>query len=399
MNPVALRHITLGLALGALVGLPPAAWADDTEIYLGSESLSEGVRPNVLFILDTSGSMSSSVSGTGKNRLQNMQDAVIALLDDLNNVNVGLMRFTDPGGPILFPVSYIDADSAAVTSAGQADINVRVATGSDDAEELGGAMLLDSSNLDLMETASFGSEGSLTLQVAAGKDDAEQSTIFMNNSSSQMEMTDNSAGNRTNGVRFKNVTIPNGATITHAALDFRSRSNRSGLTNLTIRGHDVDDSPSFPSSSGSNDPFSRLGSLTTASVDWNNVPEWFSGERYQSPVLSSIVKEIVDRAGWTSGNHMTFIITGTAGSLRDASTYDDSPSRAAILRVNYSTGGPSGTQKVGLRFSDVRVPQGVTITKAVIEFTASDTDTASTTIRIRIPWRNRAASKARSTPF
>ena len=67
MNPVALRRILLGLLIGAYAGLPMAASADDTEIYLGSESLSEGVRPNVLFILDTSGSMSSTVSGTGKN--------------------------------------------------------------------------------------------------------------------------------------------------------------------------------------------------------------------------------------------------------------------------------------------------------------------------------------------
>ena len=383
MSPATIRRTFIGLLLGAVAGLPGTASADDTEIYLGSDSLSEGVRPNVLFILDTSGSMSSSVSGTGKNRLQNMQDAVLGLLDELNNVNVGLMRFTDPGGPILFPVSYIEADADEITNAGTADVNVTIADGSDDAEELGGAMLLDSVRLDLVETAGFGTEGSITLGIEESNDDAEQSPQFMNNTSNQMELTDNSAGNRTTGVRFNNFNVPQGATILHAELDFRSRSDRSGTTNLTITGHDVDDSNPFANGAGSNDIYSRLGDRTTASVAWSNVPEWFSGERYQSPELAPIVSEIVGRTGWVAGNAITFFISGTAGSLRDASTYDDHPTRSAILRVDYVNGGGSGAQKVGLRFRDVRIPQGVTITAAKIEFTASavNSDAADLVIR------------------
>jgi hypothetical protein len=50
--------------------------ADDTEIYLGAASVSAGIRPNVLMILDTSGSMSGTVSGTGMDRMDNMKVAM-----------------------------------------------------------------------------------------------------------------------------------------------------------------------------------------------------------------------------------------------------------------------------------------------------------------------------------
>ena len=43
-------------------------------------------------------------------RLDNMKTALNQILDNATNVNVGLMRFSDPGGPVLFPVSYVDED-------------------------------------------------------------------------------------------------------------------------------------------------------------------------------------------------------------------------------------------------------------------------------------------------
>ena len=60
--------------LGGLVGIAPV-WADDTEIFFGDTSAG-GVAPNMLLIVDTSGSMNNLVSGTGKDRLENVQDAL-----------------------------------------------------------------------------------------------------------------------------------------------------------------------------------------------------------------------------------------------------------------------------------------------------------------------------------
>ena len=90
----------------ALLGLAPV-WADDTEIFFGNVQAGE-VSPNILFILDTSGSMSNTVSGTGMTRMQNMQVAMRELLNGLYDVNVGIMRFSNPGGPVLHEIEYID---------------------------------------------------------------------------------------------------------------------------------------------------------------------------------------------------------------------------------------------------------------------------------------------------
>ena len=123
-------HLLAAMALGTIAGLPVQLSADDTEIYLGNVNVTAAVRPNVLFILDTSGSM-SGMDGMSEDRLDRMKDALNTILDDANNINVGLMRFTDPGGPILFPVSYIDEDvSVVMAGAGSgADINVQVDVG------------------------------------------------------------------------------------------------------------------------------------------------------------------------------------------------------------------------------------------------------------------------------
>jgi len=140
--PQRLLCTTAALLVGTLSALPAAA--DDVEIYTGSAGGGNGtVQPNVLLILDTSGSMSTTVDDldsttTNLSRMQNMQIAVKTLLDNLSNVNVGLMRFTDVGGPILFPVADLDADANVIENGGSAAANVvntRITAVNDDAEE------------------------------------------------------------------------------------------------------------------------------------------------------------------------------------------------------------------------------------------------------------------------
>ena len=52
------------LALGALIGATAAfpAHAEDIEIYVGLNGGQSAVKPNVLFVIDTSGSMGSAVT-------------------------------------------------------------------------------------------------------------------------------------------------------------------------------------------------------------------------------------------------------------------------------------------------------------------------------------------------
>ncbi|MDP2746003.1 PilC/PilY family type IV pilus protein [Pseudomonas sp.] len=108
------------------------ALADDTEIYVPRDlPADQQVRPNILFILDSSGSMGGQVANTGgKTRNQVMQQVVNNLIDQLKtkeDVNIGLMRYkglrtncpndnrnceNEQGGHIVSPVQRLTSSNA-----------------------------------------------------------------------------------------------------------------------------------------------------------------------------------------------------------------------------------------------------------------------------------------------
>ena len=374
-------NLALATTLGALAGLPAHLEADDTEIYLGDQTLADGVRPNVLFILDTSGSMSGT-DGQAKDRLDRMKEALHIVLDEANNINVGLMRFTDPGGPILFPVSYIDEDVTIAEAGGGAgsDVNVQVRSSADDAEQLVGTGAVDlvSDRLDLVAVTDAVDSTLLPRQVSSQSNNAEQRLSDGDVvTGSQIDMSPS----QTNGFRFTNVTIPPGATIVDARLVFTARNSDSSATALTFYGEVNPDPTSFPTScNGCANVSSRA--KTATSVTWNP-PSWSSNNEYPTDDLSAIVQQLVDQPGWASGNAMVFIQTNGGSGQRRAYSYNGSSSRAVKLEITYATTVISDNQIVGLRFQDVGIPQGALITSAVIEFWPSATGSSDADIVIQ----------------
>ena len=378
----------LAVAAGGTAGLPVASLSDDTDVYVGSEELAQvqGVRPNVLIILDTSGSMSTTVPGTGKSRMTNMKEALQSILDGLNNVNVGLMRFSNPGGPILFPVAYIDEDASEAFKAGGADITARIADGTDDVEELKstGAMKFTSTRLELLDTPAFGSETSLNaglgVGVSAGVDDVEELVgVSLTTSGGEMRLGSGGGGTRVNGLVFRNLAIPQGAYVLGADLVFTAAQSDSGDTSLRFAGWDIDNAGTF---SNTQKPSSILASSvlsTTSTLVMSGLAPWTSGQTYATDDLSPVVQEILDRPGWASGNGLGILVSGTG--QRRAKTYDSWPRQPAKLRVTYGTGSP-GEQRVGLRFRNLGIPQGATIDSAVLELSPSRTLNGPVTFRI-----------------
>ena len=49
-----------------------------------------------------------------------------------------------------------------------------------------------------------------------------------------------------------------------------------------------------------------------------------------------MLREVVGRPGWASGNALALVITGTGH--RTARAYDGKPAGAALLHVEYATG-------------------------------------------------------------
>ena len=354
---------TLAACLATLWCSSPV-WADDTEIFFGNID-SAAARPNVLFIIDTSGSMSGTVSGTGKDRLDNVKDAFYQLMDELNSVNVGLMRFTNPGGPILYPVKYIDAD---VNAGSIITVDTPVSSASDDAQEVVGTglMILNDNLLEIVELSAGGT--TFEDQVSSNTDDGEEYSSG-NGSTSYSDIWFNSSID--SAMRFTGSTVPAGATITNAYMRFvgDGGGNSSGIT-MRISGEAVD---SGSIGTSGNNITSRT--RTTAFVDWA-VPTIAGDQSVDTPNLAAIVQEIIDDAGWNPGSgndDMTFIVVPQSGSgQREIYQRDGSVSRAPRLFVEYYTGAAPSPEvsRVGLRFDAADIPRGVTITDARIVFTA-----------------------------
>jgi len=80
-----------------------ASKADDTEIFFAEAVGSAETYPNILFILDNSGSMRGS-------KLASMKVAMNHIIDNVTDVNLGMMNFTWPagGGTLVYPVTNIN---------------------------------------------------------------------------------------------------------------------------------------------------------------------------------------------------------------------------------------------------------------------------------------------------
>lgn len=103
---------------------------------------------------------------------------------------------------------------------------------------------------------------------------------------------------------FRSVGIPQGATITAANLRLYSYGN-SIIGSCTIvsrlMARDIDDAPSSIDLTAYKN--TTTYPFTTAYVGW--VPSaWTLWQPYDSPEMKTIIQELVDRSGWSSGNDM-----------------------------------------------------------------------------------------------
>jgi Tfp pilus tip-associated adhesin PilY1 len=262
--------------------------------------------------------------------------------------------------------------------------------------------------LALAPVNSWGSSaGTFEGYVVQEADDAEEYGGWVDTSINDLEL----GMNKKCGIRFQNVTIPPGSSITKAYIQFSVDDARWAYTDLTFWGENNANPAAFVGAATNSNISSR--SLTTAKVDWINVPQWGisgeSGYQQQTPDLSSIVQEIVDQGGWASGNSIVFIVDGNgervARAFKYANTYGETS--MPLLHVEYATNAidvpvsaydddaeerSDGTiylnspdldilngsdRGMGLRFQNVQVPQGVQITRAYIEFVAHNEGAAT----------------------
>ncbi len=110
-----LRYIgSTFVALLALLFTPSVLAAPGA---LATEPLNTSARadPNIMLLFDSSGSMNTPVPGTPFTRLQIAKDAAIGLVNEFEDVRVGLARFTfQSGARILVGIDDIDSNRTAL---------------------------------------------------------------------------------------------------------------------------------------------------------------------------------------------------------------------------------------------------------------------------------------------
>jgi hypothetical protein len=211
---------------------------------------------------------------------------------------------------------------------------------------------------DRSVTATFamptGDGTTVTVSVAQGSDDATEYLEFVNanypEGSVDLTSTDldlafdlatNAAGGprgaTVNGLRFQNVAIPDGATITSASITFTRHSPGAGTVTLTFEGVASDDPGTFVRVVGEGNQDITSRPRTEASEDWVSSSPW--GATAMSVDLSSIVQELVDRDGWQSGNAMAFVISSpdsNANNYRRAESFETPGGTPAQLSITYT---------------------------------------------------------------
>lgn len=175
-------------------------------------------------------------------------------------------------------------------------------------------------------------------QVATGLDDAYvklESGGYANENAVTIAVDSYATVSRHAGIRFLNITIPQGSTITAATLQVYVYHTDYDDVWGTVYGEDIDDAPNF---ANANPYIKRDRANTSASVQWHVDA---LGVGWKSPPdLASIIQEIVNRAGWASGNNLVLMILADTypGSPKSFyfRSYDAEPAYAAKLSITYT---------------------------------------------------------------
>lgn len=173
--------------------------------------------------------------------------------------------------------------------------------------------------------------------VRANSDDAEQntSTGSVSLSSTDLELVADGSTQQQVGIRFKNVNVPAGASITNAYIQFTTDETGSGATSLTIYGQNHGNPPTFTNTSNNISSRTKTNaSVAWAPTAWESTEEAGGGQR--TPNLNAVVQSLVSRPDWAANNAMAFIITGSG--TRVAYAREGDTTKAPVLHLAYTLG-------------------------------------------------------------
>ncbi|SDT89639.1 type IV pilus assembly protein PilY1 [Pseudomonas pohangensis] len=380
--------------------------ADDTEIFFGGPSIESGVRPNVLFILDNSGSMKWSTEDQDppnnspkgeQQRMAVLKDSFTTIINQAGAINAGLMVLNEDdklgGSRMVYPVTYLDDPASS------SPLNTPLILESgDDATQVVGATsaTIDSLTVAMGKFQKFVTS-TKTYTLAANnaylqKDNAaclldENLASPRPNGSSCVSVNGPviSANNQTNSTSagkallyFSGLNIPAGSTVTSAILTVYSQNNGSTATtpNISVENTKLSIVPNDNNSIASRSftatrALPTLPSWTQGRLDLNITQELNSLSTL-APITDDLDNVLIRYWNDIGYNRYICMQVGTGCDSTEIPT----------LTITYTSASPSVTDRTAaLRFQNVAIPQGAIIESAQIGFSpavANDKDVSFT---------------------
>lgn len=178
-------------------------------------------------------------------------------------------------------------------------------------------------------------------QIAASTDDAfEGATGTMNLTAANVGAI--TTLNQWAGLRFTNVTVPQGTAIESATLDMNCSTAANDDPVFDMYGEKAANAGTFTTGSGNISGRTRTTAKTAVSAIG-------VGTGFYSVDVKGVVQEIVNQGGWASGNAMVFILDALTGIAWQFTSYDGTPANAATLSITWSTG--AGSKVDGVRLT------------------------------------------------
>lgn len=146
------------------------------------------------------------------------------------------------------------------------------------------------------------------------------------------------------GIRFSGLSIPAGAKITDAYIQFTVDEPDKSTNPFSVKIYAEDSNNSKTFENVNSSISDRL--KTSEYVGWTDdyTPKWTveheSNSNERTPDLTELVQQIVDKPRWSAGNAISFIMEGISGN-RTAEAYNGESTMAPVLHVTYVCTPPS----------------------------------------------------------
>lgn len=232
--------------------------------------------------------------------------------------------------------------------------------------------LLNLANAVNYQAPPVAENGTVELSVNSSANDAEESVangdIYLDSSDLEFGYDSYVGANQLVGVRFTNVSIPQGSVINSANVAFTVDEISSETTQVQIS---VENSANALGFTSQNYNISAR-SLSNNSVPWY-ISAWSNvGSKQQTPDLIDLVQGVVNRADWQAGNSIVFIFEGTG--LRTAEAYDGVATAAPSLTISYSKPGEEPVNIAPTAEFNTNVSEGTTPLNVQFTDMSSDPD-------------------------